>query len=650
MSAIVGLYHFNEEPINPVQTNNLMKSFQQYPADCVHTWNNDNIFLGCHAQWITQESIGEMLPYYDYQKKLAITADSIIDNRDELFDRLQVDRTERKGISDSQLILLAYYKWGEEVPKLLIGDFAFMIWDAEKQKLFGARDFSGTRTLYFYYDQSRFVFSTIIKPLFQLPYIKKNLNEEWLAEFLAIPGMIEAVDMQSTAYKTIQQIPPSHSITVKNGRVSLSRYSTIEAEDKIKLKSNEEYEEAFREVFNEAVTARLRTFGKVGSHLSGGLDSGTVVSFAAKALEKENKRLQTFSYIPEESFIDWTPKYYIPDERPFIKETVNFVGNITDNYLNFSGKSPLEEVNDSLELMEMPYKFFENMFWLKGISEEAHNQGIKILLNGARGNHSISWGSWKLTMEYYATLFKRLKWLHLNHELNQYCLNNKTGKRVMLPLIAKKAFPFITRKDTNSDQFEYQFPSFINPVFAQKTKVFNKLQEYGINDSGVLGNNLNEHRINHYNRLFVWNKSGTATTKLSLRYSLWDRDPTNDIRVIRFCLALPDEQFVQSGIERSFIRRATNGILPDKVRLNQHIRGVQGADTIHRMSVNWSPFIDEIMQICTDPIASEFLDIEVLKKSLEKIGNEPRPEFVWADEFKVLTRSLIIYRFIKNFI
>ena len=64
-------------------------------------------------------------------------------------------------------------------------------------------------------------------PLFTLPYIKKELNEEWLAEFLAIPGMNEAVDMFITVYKNIDQLPPSHSITVFDGKVKLSRYCTI---------------------------------------------------------------------------------------------------------------------------------------------------------------------------------------------------------------------------------------------------------------------------------------------------------------------------------------------------------------------------------------------------------------------------------------
>ena len=74
---------------------------------------------------------------------------------------------------------------------------------------------------------------------------------------------------------------------------------------------------------------------------------------------------------------------------------------------------------------------------------------------------------------------------------------------------------------------------------------------------------------------------------LSLRYSLWKRDPTNDLRVIRFCLSVPEDQYVQNGMDRALIRRATENYLPDKVRLNQQIRGVQGVDWVHRMMPRW---------------------------------------------------------------
>ena len=82
------------------------------------------------------------------KRELVITSDAIIDNRKIIWP-ITIEREDKKTIPDSQLILLGYSKWGEDVPKHLMGDFAFMILDGREQKLFGARDFSGSRTLYY---------------------------------------------------------------------------------------------------------------------------------------------------------------------------------------------------------------------------------------------------------------------------------------------------------------------------------------------------------------------------------------------------------------------------------------------------------------------------------------------------------------------
>ena len=224
MSAITGIFHFNDEPISIEHGKGLMKALQKFPADDVQTWQKDNIFLGCHAQWITPESIGEQLPFYDYERQLAITADAIIDNRDELFEKLQVDHGDRKRMTDSELILLSYHKWGENSPKYLVGDFAFMIWDERTKKLFGARDYAGSRTLYFYRDQQKFAFSTTVHPLFTLPNIQKKLNEQWLAEYLAIPDMFDVLDTSSTVYKNIEQVPPCHTISIVDRKITLRKF------------------------------------------------------------------------------------------------------------------------------------------------------------------------------------------------------------------------------------------------------------------------------------------------------------------------------------------------------------------------------------------------------------------------------------------
>lgn len=643
MSAITGILHFNDEPISIEHGRGLMQVLQKYPADDVQTWHKDNVFLGCHAQWITPESIGEQLPYYDYERQLAITADAIIDNRDELFERLQVDRAKRKSMTDSELILLSYHKWGEDTPKYLVGDFAFMIWDEKKQMLFGARDFSGSRTLYYYRDDRRFAFCTVIMPFFTLPYIKKELNEQWLAEFLAIAGMIDTVDASITPYKNIEQIPPSHSISIIEGRIKLTRYCTLTSDEKLRLKSDEEYVEAFQEVFQSAVTARLRTHRHVGAQLSGGLDSGSVASFAAKALRTENKRLYTYSYVPPNDFIDFTPKYRMADERPFIQSTVQHVEGIIDHYVDFQGRNPLLEINDFLETMEMPYKFFENSIWLKGFFEKAQEEGIGVLLTGGRGNFSISWGP---AVEYYAILLKKLKWIRLYKELHLYSKNLGVKKSQSLSYVGKFAFPIMNKISPAIEL--YRSPMLINPELAKRTGVFSKLREHGINKTGSLPDIYNE-RKRHFEELFHWNATNTLGAKQSLRYSLWKRDPTNDIRVIRFCLSVPEEQYVQGGIDRALIRRATEGFLPDKVRLNQHFKGVQGVDWVHRMTPSWNTFVEELQQLSADSRVFEFLNEQVVKSALSKVQEGAWPERAIDPAYRIAIRSLIVYRFIRNF-
>jgi asparagine synthase (glutamine-hydrolysing) len=644
MSAIVGVYHLTGEPVSPEQIGSMMHALQKFPANDIQIWQNGNIFLGCHAQWITPESLEEQLPFYDSEKQSVITADAIIDNREELFEKLQVDRTKRKTMPDSQLILLAYYKWGTESPKYLVGDFTFIIWDEKNQLLFGARDFSGSRTLYYHRNNNSIAISSIIKPLFSLPYIKKEINEHWLAEFLAIPFNFESVDPSSTIYKDIEQIPPSHSFTVSNGRMKLSRYCTLDQREKIRLSSNLEYEEAFRDVFQTAVTSRLRTHLKVGAHLSGGLDSGSVVSFAAKALRKENKSLHTFSYVPVEDFIDWTHKSRNANESSFIQATVKYVGNIEENYMSFEGRNPYSEINEWLDALEMPYKFFENTFWLRGIYEEASKNGIGIILNGQRGNWTISWGP---VLDYYAILLKKMKWLRLYQELNSYSQNIGVAKSKITPHIRRKAFPNLYRLINAKDSFH--FPMIINTGFANRTQVFNNLKDHGIDITASLMPSAYEVRERQFKQLYYWNTTGTYGSKLSLRYSVWDRDPTNDLRVIRFILSVPEEQFVTDGLDRSLVRRSTKHFLPDEVRLNLRSRGVQGADGVHRMRSNWPAFIEELEQMITDFRIADYLNLPVIKEAILKIKSEPQSEYAFDFDFRILMRSLIVYRFIKRF-
>ncbi|UAL46927.1 asparagine synthetase B [Sutcliffiella horikoshii] len=648
MSAIAGIYDLNNGTIPIEHAQRMMGVLKKYYADDVGTIFEHNLFMGSHAQWITPESVGEKLPFYDQEKKLAITADAIIDNREELFEKLQIKNELRKKVPDSQIILTAYHKWGEDSVKHLVGDFAFVIWDERKQMLFAARDFTGTRSLYYTINKHQYAFCSVIEPLLTLNEVSKRLDEEWLAEYLAISGMIDTIGASSTPIKNIVQLPPGHFITVSNRAVKVERYCMLSFDKKIKLKNDNEYVEAFQDVFNKAVQSRLRTHRSVGAQLSGGLDSGSVVSFAVRNMQEEKKALHTFSYVPTTDFVDFTPHYLRANESEYVNLTIKHVGGIKPNFLSFDEKNSYSEIDTMLEIMEMPYKFFENSFWLKGMFESAQEHDIGILLNGDRGNYTISWGN---ALVYYAELLKKLKWFKLVNELNSYS-KVSGGKRLRnIPILARISFPLLEQIfNQGSKAQSTSLQKIINPKFAKQTNIYEKLKSVGIGETGWFDTtSIQEERKRLFERIFPWNAGNTLTSKLSLKHVMWKRDPTNDLRVYQFCLSIPEEQYVKHGIDRYLIRRSTQNYLPNEVRLNNRIKGVQGVDWVHRMKPIWGEFISEVVEMLNNKAVMEFFNIDTLKAALAVANNGPNEQYAINPDYKVLMRSLIVYRYLKNF-
>ena len=122
--------------------------------DGSNTWCEGPVAFGHQMLMTTPESLNENLPFHDEKAGLAITADARIDNRKELSKHLDIEDNE--NLADSYFILKAYEKWGENCPEKLLGDFAFAIWDSNKEQLFCARDHMGVKPFYYYLSDEPF--------------------------------------------------------------------------------------------------------------------------------------------------------------------------------------------------------------------------------------------------------------------------------------------------------------------------------------------------------------------------------------------------------------------------------------------------------------------------------------------------------------
>ena len=127
MSAIFGMFRLDGKPVSQEVLSDMKNAMDYWGPDGSGIWCEGNIGLGHLLLHNTPESLNEKLPMVDSLDGLVITANARIDNRDELFNVLGISYPQRVDMPDSQLILRAYQKWGDDSPDRLLGDWSFAI-------------------------------------------------------------------------------------------------------------------------------------------------------------------------------------------------------------------------------------------------------------------------------------------------------------------------------------------------------------------------------------------------------------------------------------------------------------------------------------------------------------------------------------------
>ena len=156
MSGILGILNRDGRAIKSELVEKMHHNMSTWNPDVKHIYLSNSVALGHAMLWNTPESKYENLPLESHA--CVLTMDARIDNRDELFMELDLPDKPLGEIGDSEFILAAYIKWGEECPKYLLGDFSFALWDEQKQQIFCARDHVGVKQFYYYVSDDIFVF------------------------------------------------------------------------------------------------------------------------------------------------------------------------------------------------------------------------------------------------------------------------------------------------------------------------------------------------------------------------------------------------------------------------------------------------------------------------------------------------------------
>ena len=219
-----------------------------------------------------------------------IVADARLDARTDLVAALRSEGDDQASLdaTDAELILRAYDRWDEACVGHLAGDFTFLVWDAPRQRLFGARDQLGVKPFFYARLGETIVVSNTLDCIRQHHAVSRRLNDAAIADFLLFGTLVET---SITAFQQIDRLPPAHSITWSAQHTRRRRYWTLPVDEPLHFKRSEEYSERFRELLQASLADRLRTRRAVVL-MSGGVDSTTLAAGAVRLLRERQGDFQ----------------------------------------------------------------------------------------------------------------------------------------------------------------------------------------------------------------------------------------------------------------------------------------------------------------------------------------------------------------------
>jgi asparagine synthase (glutamine-hydrolysing) len=200
------------------------------------------------------------------------------------------------SLSDTEVILHLFEEFGADAVSKLNGQWAFAIWDARTRTLFLSRDRLGVRPLFYTQAGDEFVFASEIKALFAHPAVPRAIDPVGLDNVFTFWTTLAP----RTVFRNVNELPPGHSLTWRDGSVSLVRHWDPAFEAPLDVDENEQRDRLLQ-MLTDATRLRLRSDVPVGAYLSGGLDSAVVAALAARLSPTS---VRTFSITFDEKEFD----------------------------------------------------------------------------------------------------------------------------------------------------------------------------------------------------------------------------------------------------------------------------------------------------------------------------------------------------------
>lgn len=607
MSAIAGLFRFDGRPDAMAGRDRMLSALAELGPDREARWHDGTVALGVRQMTLLPEDRFDRQPWHARDGALVMVADARIDNRDELSRALALDAEAQRTTCDSAMLLKAYARWDVGGLDRIVGEFAFAAWHAREQRLFCARSHIGGAPIYYHRGERFFAFASTARALFTLPEVERTLDERRLACALALLP----APANETFYRDVYCLPQAHCLSVTHDAVKIERYWRLDTTRRITFAADGDYVEALRERFEQAVGAHLRSIHPIGAHLSAGCDSSAVTAVAARLLQTAGKGLTAFTAAPREGYSGRVLKERIADESPYAARLAASLANVSHVVVRPDERTPFDRLHRGHFLYGRPIQNTANLAWIEQILDAAREHKVRVLLTGGGGNVTISYSG----VPHLAGLARRGRWLALAREVAALARRGTGGRAlvnvVLGPFMPDPLWRFWRSLADQEGQGLHAY-SAINPTFAAEQGLERIAEDMGRDFSFRPTANGRDARRAY----FEANDGGDNRAGIRAGWGIEMRNPMIDRRVVEFCLAIPEDQFLRRGEMKFLYRRAFEPELP-AAEIVARKRGYQAADWHEGLTAARAQVASELDRLERSAGARRALDLPRLRRLVD---------------------------------
>jgi asparagine synthase (glutamine-hydrolysing) len=554
MSGIVGVWTLDGTPRDASVLAPMSAALRHRGADGTACCRIGSVDFACQQMWVTREEIGEVQPLTGRGGGVMLMMDGRLDNRRELLAALDLPAT----VSDAACALAAYEAWSDGFAAHLNGEFAIAIYDNAQRRLLLARDAIGIRPLYYFRNDRLIAFASEIKALLAHPDIPAKPDDEGLADFMLTSS--RPIDRQEiTCFAGISALVPAHLATATPNRFETTRYWDFDCGHALRLRSFDDYADAFKAHFAEAVRRRLRSARPVAISVSGGLDSSSIFCQARQVSRAglADAVPRGLSYVgargseadEDEYLLEIERAYEVAIERFSIEPLVGLVEG-----------GPEQIRANETPLIDYSWQVSRQQHALAAAG------GSRVLLTGHWGDQVL------VSSAYLVDLFDRLSWPMIRHHLHEYSRwygdsEGRSLSRRFLVDVARHHLPravvpplkWIRRRVFGVERPK---PWFSDAFLRRALRFANRPATTGSGFHSAQARALYlEARSKYHVHCIEWHNKIAAQFGLDASFPMMDRD------LLAFLMSIPGEMQNHGGVPRAILREAMRGVLPERIRV-----------------------------------------------------------------------------------